>query len=134
MQHRVVNISVYLILIASALVLGSKFQLTEISRMWLKEKSISALSEFLSDAKFSTIEKAIEHLNKHGNWSPDLRNASTEKKRAIIGNLLLFFSLVLFILGGCSYTMKIRDGQTAYERKQYAKAISLLPRGIKRVE
>ena len=43
-----------LTLITTALVLGSKFNLTEISLMWLKEKSVSALSEFLSDAKLST--------------------------------------------------------------------------------
>ena len=43
-----------LTLIATALILGSKFNLTEISLMWLKEKSVSALSEFLSDAKLST--------------------------------------------------------------------------------
>jgi hypothetical protein len=49
-----------LCLIATALVLGSKFNLTEISLMWLKEKSVSALSEFLSDAKFSTDE--MQHL------------------------------------------------------------------------
>ena len=45
-----------LTLIATALVLGAKFNLTEISRMWLKEKSVSTLSEFLSDAKFCTDE------------------------------------------------------------------------------
>jgi hypothetical protein len=45
-----------LILIATALILGAKFNLTEISRMWIKEKSVSALSEFLSDAKISTYE------------------------------------------------------------------------------
>lgn len=45
-----------LTLIATALVLGAKFNLSEINRMFLKEKSISALSHFLSDAKFSTIE------------------------------------------------------------------------------
>ena len=49
-----------LALIATALVLGSKFNLTEISLMWLKEKSVSTLSEFLSDAKFSTDE--MQHL------------------------------------------------------------------------
>jgi hypothetical protein len=43
-----------LTLIATALILGSKFNLTEISLMWLKEKRFSALSEFLSDAKLST--------------------------------------------------------------------------------
>jgi hypothetical protein len=45
-----------LTLIATALILGSKFNLTQISCMWLKEKSVSALSEFLSDAKLSTDE------------------------------------------------------------------------------
>lgn len=49
-----------LTLIATALVLGAKFSLTEIHRMWLKEKSISTLSHFLSDAKFSTDE--MQHL------------------------------------------------------------------------
>jgi len=49
-----------LTLIASALVLGARFCLTEISRMWLKEKCVSTLSYFLSDAKFSTYE--MEHL------------------------------------------------------------------------
>ena len=36
----------------SDLVLGAKFNLTEISRMWLKEKGVSTLSYLLSDAKF----------------------------------------------------------------------------------
>ena len=45
-----------LVLIATALILGAKFNLSEISRMWLKDKSVSALSEFLSDAKLSTNE------------------------------------------------------------------------------
>jgi len=49
-----------LTLIATALVLGSKFSLTEIHRMWLKEKAISTLSYFLSDAKLSTDE--MQHL------------------------------------------------------------------------
>lgn len=56
-----------LTLIATALVLGAKFNLSEISRMWLKDKSVSALSEFLSDAKFSTAEMmelyALQMLN-----------------------------------------------------------------------
>ena len=51
-----------LTMIATALILGSKFNLTEISRMWLQEKSVAALSEFLSDAKFSTIEMERLHL------------------------------------------------------------------------
>jgi len=49
-----------LTLIATALVLGAKFNLSEISRMWLKEKCVSTLSHFLSEAKFST--KEMWHL------------------------------------------------------------------------
>ena len=49
-----------LTLIATALVLGAEFSLTEVHRMSLKEKAISTLSYFLSDAKFSTDE--IQHL------------------------------------------------------------------------
>ncbi len=45
-----------LTLIATALILGAKFNLTQISIMWLKDKSVSALSEFLSDAEISTYE------------------------------------------------------------------------------
>jgi hypothetical protein len=52
-----------LTLIASALVLGANFNLTEINRMFLKKKSISALSHFLSDAKFSTIEMQELYAN-----------------------------------------------------------------------
>ncbi len=47
-------------MIATALVLGARFSLTEISRMWLAEKCVSTLSHFLSDAKFSTWE--MQHL------------------------------------------------------------------------
>jgi hypothetical protein len=43
-----------LTLIATALVLGAKFSLTQINLMWLKERSVSTLSWFMSDAKFST--------------------------------------------------------------------------------
>jgi len=39
-------------LIATALILGSGFNLSCISRMWLKEKVVSTLSFFFSDAKF----------------------------------------------------------------------------------
>jgi hypothetical protein len=45
-----------LTLIATALVLGAKFSLTQINLMWLKERSVSTLSWFMSDAKFSTRE------------------------------------------------------------------------------
>ena len=45
-----------LTLIATALVLGSKFCLSEMNRMWLEEKCVSTLSHFMSHAKFSTAE------------------------------------------------------------------------------
>jgi hypothetical protein len=51
-----------LTMIATALILGAKFNLSEISRMWLKERCVSALSEFLSEAKFSTLETQRLHL------------------------------------------------------------------------
>lgn len=51
-----------LTMVATALILGSKFSLTQISLMWLREKSVSTLSEFLSDGKFSTIEMQRLHL------------------------------------------------------------------------
>jgi hypothetical protein len=56
-----------LTLIATALVLGAKFNLTEISRMWLKEKAVSTLSYLLSDAKFYVPEMEtlyVEQLQK----------------------------------------------------------------------
>ena len=43
-------------LIATALILGGKMCLTEISCLLLKEKCVSTLSHFLSDAKISTLE------------------------------------------------------------------------------
>lgn len=43
-----------LTLIATALLLGSGFNLSAISRMWLKEKCVSTLSYFFSDAKIDT--------------------------------------------------------------------------------
>lgn len=43
-------------LIATALLLGSGFNLSTISRMWLKEKCARVLSYFFSDAKIETEE------------------------------------------------------------------------------
>ncbi len=45
-----------LTMIATALLLGSGFNLSAISRMWLKEKCVSTLSYFFSDAKIDTRE------------------------------------------------------------------------------
>jgi len=53
-----------LTLIATALILGAKFNLTEISRMWLKEKSISTLSHLLSDAKFYIPEMEMLYIKR----------------------------------------------------------------------
>jgi len=49
-----------LTLIATALVLGTKFSLSQINRVWLEEKCVSTLSHFMSHAKFSTAE--MQHL------------------------------------------------------------------------
>ena len=52
----------HLTLIATALILGSGFNLSKISRMWLSEKSVSTLSYFFSDAKFSTWEMQMLYI------------------------------------------------------------------------
>ena len=51
-----------LTLIATALILGSGFNLSKISQMWLADKSVSTLSHFLSDAKFSTQEMQMLYI------------------------------------------------------------------------
>lgn len=61
LQPALTNSQFYnLTLIATALVLGSKFCLSEINRMWLEEKCVSTLSFFMSHAKFCT--KEMQHL------------------------------------------------------------------------
>lgn len=42
--------------------------------------------------------------------------------------------IMAVLLGGCSYTMKIRDGKMAYDRKQYALATEMLPKEIRKLE
>ena len=39
---------------------------------------------------------------------------------------LTYSFLLLLLLAACSYTQKVKDGTTAYERKQYAKAAKML--------
>ena len=57
LQPALTNAQFYnLTMVATALVLGGKFSLSEINRMWLGEKCISTLSHFFSHAKFCTIE------------------------------------------------------------------------------
>lgn len=53
-----------LTMIATALVLGSRFCLSEISRMWLAEKGVSTLSYFMSDAKFSIQEMQLLYMRR----------------------------------------------------------------------
>ncbi|MBL7795567.1 MAG: hypothetical protein JNJ90_03610, partial [Saprospiraceae bacterium] len=43
---------------------------------------------------------------------------------------LIFFAALL--LAACNYTVKIKDGATAYDRKQYAAAIPMLERDFGR--
>jgi SRSO17 transposase len=57
LQPALTNAQFYnLTMVATALVLGGKFSLSAINRMWLGDKSVSALSHFFSHAKFSTTE------------------------------------------------------------------------------
>ena len=51
-----------MVLIATALVLGSKFSLSEINTMWLEKKCISTLSYFLSHSKISPEELQLAYL------------------------------------------------------------------------
>ena len=61
LQPALTNSQFYnLTLTATALVLGSKFCLSEINRMRLEEKCVSTLSHFMPHAKFSTDE--MQHL------------------------------------------------------------------------
>jgi hypothetical protein len=51
-----------LTLIATALLLGSGFNLSMMSRMWLKAKCVSTLSYFFSDAKIDTAELQTRYV------------------------------------------------------------------------
>ncbi len=42
------------------------------------------------------------------------------------------YLFLLFFLSACTYTLKIRDGKTAFERKQFAVAAQMLPREIEK--
>lgn len=46
--------------------------------------------------------------------------------------LLLAFSFALLSFPGCDFTQKIRDGQSAYERKQFAVAVKMLQKEYKK--
>jgi len=54
-------------MIATALVLGSKFSLSEINRMWLEKKCISTISYFLSHAKISPQALQLAYLMRVNN-------------------------------------------------------------------
>ena len=47
---------------------------------------------------------------------------------------LFLSTLLLFLIMSCNYTQKVRDGQFAYERKQYAVAIDLLDKEYKKTK
>jgi len=46
----------------------------------------------------------------------------------------LFIGLLLLSITACTYTMKIRDGRMAYERKQFAVAAKMLPGEISKLD
>jgi hypothetical protein len=55
LQPALTNAQFYnLTMVATALVLGGKFSLSAINRMWLGDKCVSTLSHFFSHAKLST--------------------------------------------------------------------------------
>ena len=57
LQPALTNAQFYnLTMVATALVLGGKFSLSAINRMWLGDKCVSTLSHFFSHAKLSTTE------------------------------------------------------------------------------
>ena len=47
---------------------------------------------------------------------------------------LIFFLLTIFLISGCSYTIKIKDGNTAFEQKQYDVAIPFLKKEFKKAK
>lgn len=47
-----------------------------------------------------------------------------------MNKLLCFLLLALFCSGACTYTLKIKDGRTAYERKQFAVAAPMLEKEV----
>ena len=86
-------------MIATALILGSGFNLSTISRMWLKEKAVSTLSHFMSDAKFYVPElellyiKRIQemyHINKGNFIIDDTMKHHTNFCKWIHGVFILF--------------------------------------------
>jgi outer membrane protein OmpA-like peptidoglycan-associated protein len=48
--------------------------------------------------------------------------------------LLLYGIIPLFLLTGCAYTQKVKDGGFAFERKQYALAVNLLEKEFRKAD
>lgn len=48
--------------------------------------------------------------------------------------LIKISAFLLLTLGACTYTQKIRDGQTAYDRRQYAVAVGFFEKEFKKAE
>lgn len=59
---------------------------------------------------------------------------SRQKLGQIPGLTLAFAALLLLLPPSCSYTLKIKDGRTAYERKQFATAAPMLEREYERAK
>lgn len=48
--------------------------------------------------------------------------------------LFSILAILLFIVASCTFTQKIKDGTMAYERKQYAVAVKMLPNDFQKAE
>ena len=59
-----------LTMIATALVLGARFKLTDFSLMWLAAKNVSTLSYFFSDSKISFSEMNLQYAKRIQNLYP----------------------------------------------------------------
>ena len=129
LQPALTNSQFYnLTLIATALVLGSKFYLSEINRMWLEEKCVSTLSHFMSHAKFSTAEMQhlyalqVMHLYKiksgyfiiddtmqhHTNYCKWIHGVFVLFDHALKTNLKAICIVVLYYNGGASVKFPIK--------------------------
>lgn len=48
--------------------------------------------------------------------------------------IFLLFSFCFFFLFSCTYTIKVKDGHTAYDRKQFAAAVPMLEKEVRRAK
>ena len=90
-------------LAATALVLGSGFNLSRISRMWLEDNVVSTLSFFLSDAKFSVPELQLLYPRNAVLVPESYLSVSTDFKRnqGIHGGAIVPWNWRNYSFGGC---------------------------------